>query len=183
MPVAAEIDERLRRGEAARGSVGAHLATIGEEFASIGVQLGARYDGSPIIAGRRRAARRRLVDYTPSGVPGGRAPHFWLGTGAESAIRCSTGSARVHAAGSGRGRRRPMPCSPLQRRRAVCRLPGWTIEEAYARDLYQRDFVIVRPDRHVAWRGDDIPRDPGALLDPIDRPLTKPKKGRDTWPT
>jgi (2Fe-2S) ferredoxin len=26
-----------------------------------------------------------------------------------------------------------------------------------ARDLYQRDIVVVRPDQHVAWRGNADP--------------------------
>ena len=54
-----EMEEnRRRRGGAARGQ--RTPRAFGEEFASIGVQLGARYDGSPIIAGRRRASGRRL---------------------------------------------------------------------------------------------------------------------------
>lgn len=33
-----------------------------------------------------------------------------------------------------------------------------------ARDLYGRDLVLVRPDQHVAWRGNAAPPDPGALV-------------------
>ena len=33
------------------------------------------------------------------------------------------------------------------------------------RSLYQRDFVLVRPDGHVAWRGDHAPADALALVD------------------
>ena len=54
---------------------------MAEEYASIGVQLGARYDGSPIIAADGAPPADDYVNYTPSGVPGGRAPHFWLGDG------------------------------------------------------------------------------------------------------
>jgi hypothetical protein len=28
-----------------------------------------------------------------------------------------------------------------------------------ARDLYERDIVVVRPDQHVAWRGNADPPD------------------------
>ena len=49
MPPIDAIDEDSPAGEAARRKVSAHLATMAEEFASIGVQLGARYDGSPIV--------------------------------------------------------------------------------------------------------------------------------------
>ena len=36
------------------------------------------------------------------------------------------------------------------------------IEDA-ARDLYERDLAIIRPDQHVAWRGNQPPDDPEAL--------------------
>jgi hypothetical protein len=35
-----------------------------------------------------------------------------------------------------------------------------------ARELYARNLVLVRPDQHVAWRGD---KEPAAPLDLIDR--------------
>ena len=54
---------------------------MAEEFASLGVQLGARYDGSPIVAEDGAPPADDYVHYTPSGVPGGRAPHYWPGAG------------------------------------------------------------------------------------------------------
>ena len=36
-------------GDTARRKAGVHLASFVETFASIGVQLGARYDGSPLV--------------------------------------------------------------------------------------------------------------------------------------
>ena len=33
------------------------------------------------------------------------------------------------------------------------------------REVYERDLVLVRPDGHVAWRGDRVPDDPAALMD------------------
>jgi hypothetical protein len=33
--------------------------------------------------------------------------------------------------------------------------------------LYERRLVLVRPDGHVAWRGDALPADPYALVDRI----------------
>jgi hypothetical protein len=34
-------------------------------------------------------------------------------------------------------------------------------------ELYERRLVLVRPDGHVAWRADDLPPDPRALVDRI----------------
>src|SRR5215469_17984183 len=41
-----ESEEDSPRGAAARERLGVFLSTFGEEFGSLGVQLGARYDGS-----------------------------------------------------------------------------------------------------------------------------------------
>lgn len=32
---------------------------------------------------------------------------------------------------------------------------------------YERGLVLVRPDGHVAWRGNALPMDAGALLDRV----------------
>jgi len=35
------------------------------------------------------------------------------------------------------------------------------------RDLYPHKLALVRPDQHIAWRGDAEPSDPMALIDLI----------------
>jgi hypothetical protein len=40
------------------------------------------------------------------------------------------------------------------------------IEDAHAHSLYGRNLVLVRPDQHIAWRGN---AEPSACLDLIDR--------------
>ena len=40
------------------------------------------------------------------------------------------------------------------------------LNEARVRELYERPLVLVRPDGHVAWRGDAIP---GNVAEVIDR--------------
>jgi hypothetical protein len=35
------------------------------------------------------------------------------------------------------------------------------------RDLYPHKLALVRPDQHIAWRGDTEPSDPMALIDLI----------------
>jgi hypothetical protein len=41
------------------------------------------------------------------------------------------------------------------------------IPDAAARDLYGRDLVLVRPDQHVAWRGNAVPADVGGFFDRV----------------
>ena len=40
-----------------------------------------------------------------------------------------------------------------------------TIEEPEAATIYERKLVLVRPDGHVAWRGDRTPSDALAMID------------------
>jgi hypothetical protein len=42
-----------------------------------------------------------------------------------------------------------------------------TITEPKAANLYERRLVLVRPDGHVAWRGDDIPVNLPAVIDSV----------------
>jgi len=39
------------------------------------------------------------------------------------------------------------------------------VEAPDAQALYRRNLVLVRPDQHVAWRGDDEPADAMDLID------------------
>jgi hypothetical protein len=34
----------------------------------------------------------------------------------------------------------------------------------WARDLYERNLNLIRPDQHIAWRGDDSPVDADQVL-------------------
>jgi (2Fe-2S) ferredoxin len=41
------------------------------------------------------------------------------------------------------------------------------LESAAIAALYERPLVLVRPDGHVAWRGDVWPADAGSLVDRV----------------
>jgi 2-polyprenyl-6-methoxyphenol hydroxylase-like FAD-dependent oxidoreductase len=162
IPPALEQDSPA--GERARRELGALLSTYGEQYGSIGVQLGARYDGSPIIAENGAPRADNFINYAPSSVPGGRAPHFWLdeGRGFGSSLfdrlgigftllrlcgKAPAGSALMQAA-----MRAGIPCELLD------------CADDDARDLYGCDLALIRPDQHVAWRGNQLPTDCDRLL-------------------
>ena len=70
------VEEDSANGAAQRLELGAQIATyLGTQFAPLGVELGARYDGSPIVASDEAAPTDSIVQYIPTGQPGGRAPH------------------------------------------------------------------------------------------------------------
>src|SRR5690606_9064599 len=74
------IEEDTAEGVAARAAFRGEIERFREEFASLGIQLGARYDDSPIVVsdGTPPPPDDPKV-YVPSSVPGGRAPHWWIG--------------------------------------------------------------------------------------------------------
>jgi hypothetical protein len=39
-----------------------------------------------------------------------------------------------------------------------------SVDSIDARDIYEREFALIRPDQHVAWRGNELPGDCDRLL-------------------
>jgi 2-polyprenyl-6-methoxyphenol hydroxylase-like FAD-dependent oxidoreductase len=169
VPVGDAIEEDSPAGAAARRAASEYLAGFGREFSSLGVQLGARYDDSPIVVADGTAPPPDdPIAYVPTACPGGRAPHLWLADGGSLFDRLGPGftllrlgAAPIDVAGLvAAARTRGVPLAIVE------------VERAAGRELYERDLALVRPDQHVAWRGDRLPRDVDALL------------GRVTgWPT
>jgi 2-polyprenyl-6-methoxyphenol hydroxylase-like FAD-dependent oxidoreductase len=159
-----EIELESSAGEAARAQASAKLATYAEQFASLGVQLGARYDQSPIIAADAAPPADDVITYRASSIPGGRMPHAWL----DDARR--DGSSLYDRLGIGltllRLGSRPPDAGALvsaARARGIP-LSVVDIDDRDIRDLYGCDLALVRPDHHVAWRGNAAPPDASALL-------------------
>lgn len=153
-PVDPLIEEQSPAGEAARRTAGEYLAGFEPEFASLGVQLGARYDGSPIIVSDgSEPPEDDLVNYVPSSVPGGRAPHVWLAGGKSlfdvlgngfTLLRCGEGtSSRFDSVVMKLG----VPCKNVD------------IRFGEAAGLYKSGFALIRPDQHIAWRNEKFPAD------------------------
>jgi hypothetical protein len=164
-PVRPEIGAPSPAGERARREAGDYLNGGGAEFASLGVQLGARYDASPIVVSDGSAPPADdLFDYRPSSIPGGRAPHVWVGDGREQ------GDSLFDRFGPGftvlRLGPRPPQADRLLAAFASRGVPvkALDVPNALARDLYERDIVVVRPDQHVAWRGNADPPDAAAIV-------------------
>jgi 2-polyprenyl-6-methoxyphenol hydroxylase-like FAD-dependent oxidoreductase len=156
VPVPAEMEDDTLRGQGAREQVGAFLSTFGEEFASLGVQLGARYDGSPIVCAGGSPPPDNLTEYVPSSIPGGRAPHVWMSNGR------GPGDSLFDRLGVGFTLLRLGPRAPggasLQQAAQARGVPLTVLDvpDREARDLYGCDLCLIRPDQHVAWRGDAV---------------------------
>jgi 2-polyprenyl-6-methoxyphenol hydroxylase-like FAD-dependent oxidoreductase len=159
-----DVEADTPAGAAARRELGAFLATFGEEFASIGVQLGARYDASPLVLADGTPPEDDYITYRPSGVPGGRAPHLWLdegrGTGSSLYDRLGIGFTLLRL-----GADAP-DAAPFTAAAARLGIPFTVLDVALpaARPLYGRALALIRPDQHIAWRGDTLPADPAQVL-------------------
>jgi 2-polyprenyl-6-methoxyphenol hydroxylase-like FAD-dependent oxidoreductase len=149
-------------GEAVRERIGKEAYELDIQLQCCGgLNFGYFYEGSPIVAydGEPPPAYT-MSAFTPSTVPGCRAPHLWLGgrrslydaLGPDYTLIRTDPAVNVSGvvdAAAHRG----VPLAVLD------------VDAPRARELYARNLVLVRPDRHVAWRGD---KEPSAPLDLID---------------
>jgi 2-polyprenyl-6-methoxyphenol hydroxylase-like FAD-dependent oxidoreductase len=170
--VTAVAEEDSPAGEAARQElakspfVTTHHFTLPEDRDWLGVILGSRYDDSPIVVSDCAPPPDSLERYVPSDIPGGRAPHLWLDQGR------AAGSSLFDRLGPGftllrlTGERDTSPLEDAARVRGVP-LTVLDIASPAARELYARSLYLIRPDRYIAWRGDELPRDVDALLDTV----------------
>jgi 2-polyprenyl-6-methoxyphenol hydroxylase-like FAD-dependent oxidoreductase len=158
-----EIEAGTPAGETARAAAAKQLATFAEQFGSIGVQLGARYGGSPVIVPSGTPPQDSFEVYRPSSVPGGRAPHAWLGQTRD------LGESLYDRLGAGFTLLRLGPSAPQAQgilHGAQARgipLTNLGVPDAEIRDLYSCDLALIRPDQYVAWRGNADPSDPQSL--------------------
>jgi hypothetical protein len=149
--------------DAERRRLGQRLydATYGEWNAR-GVVLDQRYRGSPpvIVDDGSHAPAWDVSAYASIAKPGHRAPHAWLEEGLVLYDRLGPGltlvdlgavesevaelSAAAHAEG--------VPLTVL------------AVEDPQVRELYGAALVLVRPDQHIAWRGDTVDGSPEQLI-------------------
>lgn len=125
------------------------------EFTTLGVVLGYRYSDSPIvIADGSAPPGQDFLNYVPSAHPGCLAPHAWMHDGTSLYDHFGQGFTLLVTDGSGdeeiervrdEARNADVPLKILRPR-----------EPAVA-DLYQARLVLIRPDQHVAWRGNAWP--------------------------
>ena len=155
------IEEDSAEGEAARDVLREKLKHFKEEFASMGIVLGARYDGSPlIIADGTTPPEDHPAIYTPSPTPGGRTPHYWIGE--KTSLFDELGQwFTLLKMGSA-----APDTSKLEKAAGELGVPlkALQVEEDGIVDLYEQPLALVRPDHYLAWRGNSVPGDPKGVL-------------------
>jgi hypothetical protein len=123
----------------------------------IGAELGYRYVGSPLIAAEPgEGPEHNVMTYVPSTWPGTRLPHVWLKDRTAVQDRIGYGDHYTLLRLDPRA-----DISGLEKAFAAIGTPCKVLDldDAYARDIYGYDLLLLRPDMHIAWRGNRPPED------------------------
>ena len=151
------------RGDATRREVGDVIfAAKLREFRTLGVVLGTRYADSPLIVpdGTPPPPQHSMI-YRPSSFPGCLAPHLWLADGSSLYDHFGAGFTLLATDAAGKG---VLPFAEATAAEHGVPLTGLAPDDERLRHRYMAGLCLIRPDQHVAWRGDALPEDFGALL-------------------
>lgn len=146
-----DIEAEGDPGNFARRAVGDYLflhAT--REFVIPGVQLGTRFEDSPIVSTETGNPPPDTANlYLPCGRPGHRAPHVWMADGSALYDHLGQGFTLLQLTAPGQEAALSATCP--------AGVKTLTLPSEEARDLYGADYVLIRPDLHIAWRGNTLP--------------------------
>jgi hypothetical protein len=157
-----EVERLDAMGNAARAAAGQRAYALDvEQQCCGGLNFGYFYDRSPIIAyDGEQAPTYTMGTFTSSTVPGCRVPHVWL----------EERRSLYDAMGPDYTLLRLDPAAPIAGIVAAAAQRGLPLAvldvgSREALPLYGHRLVLVRPDQHVAWRGDEEPADLQGLVD------------------
>jgi 2-polyprenyl-6-methoxyphenol hydroxylase-like FAD-dependent oxidoreductase len=157
-------------------ALGIERSNVKREFDAPGVHFGFRYE-SPAIIPDGTPPGDDPFEWQQSSYPGLRAPHAWLQPGKSTldlfghgfVLMCfssTLGSQSVAGVfpvgGTGVVESFTLACQRIGVPISTTRIDNPDIAQ-----LYERAFVLVRPDGHVAWRGDAMPTDAMTLVDRV----------------
>ncbi|MDA0239899.1 MAG: FAD-dependent monooxygenase [Proteobacteria bacterium] len=157
----ADIAEATPEAEERRQQLGQELIEkVGLMFRTEGLQIGYAYQGSPICIDDGTAPPPDEIEVChPNARPGSRAPHAWMGDGRSTLDVYGKGFVLLNLGGGN--------AASFIDAAASVNLPLEVVaqDDPDLRALHGAAYVLVRPDGHVAWRGDDIPDDPTGIID------------------
>ena len=158
-----EITEDSPAGEAARENLIA-VADKEQRWSNdlLGIELGYRYIDSPLICDEDGdAPASDSFFYTPTTWPGARLPHVWLepGVAVQDAIGLTNAYTLLRVGGD------PLPADGFVEAFAALGVPLQVldVDNDSAQKVYQHRLLLIRPDMHVAWRGQALPDQPAQL--------------------
>jgi 2-polyprenyl-6-methoxyphenol hydroxylase-like FAD-dependent oxidoreductase len=148
----AGIDEETEQGARARADVGDEIrAKKTQEFKTLGVVLGSRYENSPVVVSDDSPPPAEdRGDFRPSAHPGCLAPHAWLADGSSLYDHFGLGFSVLLLDGAGEQAARE-----IERAAKAAGVPLKTLDlrGQNLAPLYEAPLALIRPDQFVAWRG------------------------------
>lgn len=159
--VPAEIELPGPEGDAVRARVGREAYDLNvQQYCCGGLNFGYFYDRSPIILyDGEKAPPYTMGEFTPSTVPGCRTPHLALARGGSLYDALGPGYTLLRTD-------RTAEVEPLRQTARQAGVPLAIVDiEAGRPQGYDRKLVLVRADQHIAWRGNALPADVGAMVD------------------
>jgi 2-polyprenyl-6-methoxyphenol hydroxylase-like FAD-dependent oxidoreductase len=149
------IEAMDAEGEAARIATGSEAYDLNvQQFCCEGLNFGYYYEGSPIIAHEDEPAPAySMGSFTPSTIPGCRAPHFWLANGQSLYDLFGKGYSLLRFDASAN-------IDALLDAAQIQNMPVTVVDLAGEPNIpkaYQHKLVLCRTDQHVVWRGDNLP--------------------------
>ena len=151
-------------GEQAREKIGQNITKLGNlENEAWGIELGYRYATSPAICHEEGSEPpSSWENYVPSTWPGARPPSVWVNDDtALFDLFDSKGFTLI--------RFNEVDVSKLEKAAASVGLPlkVVNVQDKRVHLLYERDLVLIRPDQHVAWRGNSLPEDVESIVNKV----------------
>jgi len=142
-------------GAAARELVGTEAYDLNvQQFCCEGLNFGYFYEKSPIIFHEAEPAPAYTMgSFTPSTVPGCRAPHFWR----------DNGTSLYDSLGNGYSLLRFDSQIEVQELLALAEASNMPLDlidledEVHKPSAYEHPLVLCRTDQHVVWRGHALP--------------------------
>jgi 2-polyprenyl-6-methoxyphenol hydroxylase-like FAD-dependent oxidoreductase len=174
------VTDETPEGEAVRAELGRRLSSANSQAWEnpLNTHLGYRYAESPIVIpdGPPPPEPEDSRVYTQTSHPGSRAPHAWLKDGRSTLDLFGRGFTLLRFPGAPAADALAAACG----KRGVP-LEIVMLDDADIATLYERNMVLVRPDGHVAWRGDRLPENVDSLVDRVRGALPARVAGQSAW--
>jgi 2-polyprenyl-6-methoxyphenol hydroxylase-like FAD-dependent oxidoreductase len=156
------IEAMDAEGEAVRIATGSEAYDLNvQQFCCEGLNFGYYYEGSPIIAHEDEPAPAySMGSFTPSTIPGCRAPHFWLANGQSLYDLFGKGYSLLRFDAS-------VQIDGLLDALQAQNIPVNLIDSGHEPNIpeaYLHKLVLCRTDQHVVWRGNELPQAMPALI-------------------
>ena len=146
-----EIDGVSKDSIQLRSDLKKELINQNKIISSSGTLLGYRYNSSAILSDGSVEPKDDPRFYIPSARPGHRAPHYWIKK--NDTIYDLFGP---HFTFIGFTEFLENKVKNIfQQLKITCKIVK--INDLYCKTLYEKNFVLVRPDYMISWRADVIP--------------------------